>query len=197
MKRAGKRRYGGLWSEVENNFTSGQDHYPSDLTNTYNLLLNYRAAPAPGQRPPRCDRPNDGETSRVTFLQDGSIPGIDGETHTLSSVLPATRKGTMPAPTTKTKPLRVCRCYRWRLSTTATTLTRAHSLFESSTSNMRSVSLRQPDTISSRQPGYSSIADRRCPCSKTGTSCPTFGQAQGPCAYTQMVARNCPPRWAL
>jgi hypothetical protein len=66
MKRADKRRYGGLWSESENNFTRRQDHYPADLTNAYNLLLNYKAAPGPGQ----------------LFLQDGSlIPGTGGETH--------------------------------------------------------------------------------------------------------------------
>jgi hypothetical protein len=46
MKRADKRRYGGLWSDLENSFSRGQDHYPSDLTGAYNLLLNYKA-PAP------------------------------------------------------------------------------------------------------------------------------------------------------
>jgi hypothetical protein len=51
LKRADKRRYGGLWSELENNFTRGLDHYPPDLTNAYNLLLNYKAAPV--ARPPR------------------------------------------------------------------------------------------------------------------------------------------------
>jgi hypothetical protein len=82
MKRADKRHYGGLWSELENNFTRGQDHYPADLTNAYNLLLNYKAAPGPGQRPPRRDQTDDEETTGVSFLQDGSlIPGTDGETH--------------------------------------------------------------------------------------------------------------------
>jgi hypothetical protein len=82
MKRADKQRYGGLWSELENNFTRGQDHYPADLTNAYNLLLNYKAAPGPGQRPPRRDQTDDEETTGVSFLQDGSlIPGTDGETH--------------------------------------------------------------------------------------------------------------------
>ena len=82
MKRADKRRYGGLWSELENNFTRGQDHYPVDLTNAYNLLLNYKAAPGPGQRPPRRDRTDDEESTSVSFLQDGSlIPGTDGKTH--------------------------------------------------------------------------------------------------------------------
>jgi hypothetical protein len=82
MKRADKRRYGGLWSELENNFTRGQDHYPADLTNAYNLLLNYKAAPGPGQRPPRRDQTDDEETTGVSFLQDGSlIPGTGGKTH--------------------------------------------------------------------------------------------------------------------
>jgi hypothetical protein len=84
MKRADKQRYGGLWSELEDNFTRGQDHYyPADLTNTYNLLLNYKVAPGPGQRPPQHDQTDDEETTGVSFLQqDGSlIPGTDGETH--------------------------------------------------------------------------------------------------------------------
>jgi hypothetical protein len=54
LKRADRRRYGGLWSELENNFTRGQDQYPADLTNAYNMLLNYQ--PAPGTLPPRRDR---------------------------------------------------------------------------------------------------------------------------------------------
>jgi hypothetical protein len=45
LKQADKRRYGGLWTGLENNFTRGQDHYPPHLTNTYSLLLNYKAAP--------------------------------------------------------------------------------------------------------------------------------------------------------
>jgi hypothetical protein len=82
MKRADKRRYGGLWSKLENNFTRRQDHYPADLTNAYNLLLNYKAAPSPGQRPPQRDQTDDKETTGVSFLQDGSlIPGTGGETH--------------------------------------------------------------------------------------------------------------------
>jgi hypothetical protein len=45
-------------------------------------LLNYKAAPGPGQRPPRRDRTDDEETTGVSFLQDGSlIPGTSGETH--------------------------------------------------------------------------------------------------------------------
>jgi hypothetical protein len=43
LKRADKMRHGGLWIELENHFTRGQDHYPNDLTGAYNLLLNYKA----------------------------------------------------------------------------------------------------------------------------------------------------------
>jgi hypothetical protein len=32
LKRANQRLYGGLWSELENNYTRGQDQYPVDLT---------------------------------------------------------------------------------------------------------------------------------------------------------------------
>jgi hypothetical protein len=42
LKRAGRRRYGGLWIELKNQFTRGQDHYPNNLTGAYNLLLNYK-----------------------------------------------------------------------------------------------------------------------------------------------------------
>jgi hypothetical protein len=40
MRRADKGRYGALWSNLENNFTRGQDQYPADLTSAYNMLLN-------------------------------------------------------------------------------------------------------------------------------------------------------------
>jgi hypothetical protein len=44
LKRADKRRYGGLWTKLENSFSHGQDQYPSDLTSAYNLLLRYNQA---------------------------------------------------------------------------------------------------------------------------------------------------------
>ena len=79
LKRADQRRYGGLWSELENNYTRGQDQYPPDLTNAYNLLLNYR--PAPAQRQTRRNT-GEGEVSGMSFLQNGeAIPGINGITH--------------------------------------------------------------------------------------------------------------------
>jgi hypothetical protein len=43
FKRADRKRYSGLWSDLETQFTRGTDDYPSDLTGAYNLLLNYKA----------------------------------------------------------------------------------------------------------------------------------------------------------
>jgi hypothetical protein len=45
LKRADKKRYGGLWSDLENQFSRGLDHFPMDLTNAHNLLLNYKTLP--------------------------------------------------------------------------------------------------------------------------------------------------------
>jgi hypothetical protein len=42
LKRADRKRYGGLWSDLKNTYTRGQDHYPTDLRGAYNLLLNYK-----------------------------------------------------------------------------------------------------------------------------------------------------------
>ena len=46
LKWADKKKYGALWSELENNFTRGLDHYPTDLTAAFNLLLNYKPPPS-------------------------------------------------------------------------------------------------------------------------------------------------------
>jgi hypothetical protein len=82
MKRADKRRYGGLWSDLENSFSRGQDHYPSDLTGAYNLLLNYKAPAPPVLRRHEREQGND-EQDALSFLQEGesNIPGNEGVTH--------------------------------------------------------------------------------------------------------------------
>jgi len=41
LKRADRKAYGDLWTELENQHTRGDDQYPIDLTAAYNLLLNY------------------------------------------------------------------------------------------------------------------------------------------------------------
>ena len=41
LKRVYKPSYGGLWTDLENQYTRRTDQYPKDLTTTYNMLLNY------------------------------------------------------------------------------------------------------------------------------------------------------------
>jgi hypothetical protein len=81
LKRGDKKRYGGLWSKLENQYTRGTDDYPSDLTGSYNLLLNYK--PPPFQQYGQCeDRADEEEISGMTFLQNSApVPGTDGVTH--------------------------------------------------------------------------------------------------------------------
>jgi hypothetical protein len=81
MKRADKRPYGGLWSDLENSFSRGHDHYyPSDLTSAYNLLLNYKAPPVLHRHG---HKHGDDEQDTLSFLQDGesNIPWNDDVTH--------------------------------------------------------------------------------------------------------------------
>jgi hypothetical protein len=85
LKRADRKRYGGLWSELENLFTRGEDQYPTDLTGAYNLLLNYKAPlqQTYGRRDGHANREEE-EVSGITFLQNsGPIPGTDGAIHEL------------------------------------------------------------------------------------------------------------------
>jgi hypothetical protein len=80
LKRAGKRRYGGLRIELGNQFMRGQDHYPNDLTGAYSLLLNYKAPLFRQQG--RHKHNNADEVSGLSFLQNlAAIPGTDGFTH--------------------------------------------------------------------------------------------------------------------
>ena len=80
LKGADKKKYGSLWSELENNFTRGKDEYPSDLTGAYNVLLNYKT---PNTSQPLRNQENDGgEVTGVSLLQHGTVvAGTDGVTH--------------------------------------------------------------------------------------------------------------------
>jgi hypothetical protein len=42
LKQADKSRYRMLITELENHFTRGTDQYPTSVTETYNLLVNYK-----------------------------------------------------------------------------------------------------------------------------------------------------------
>ena len=81
LKRADRERYGGLWSKLENQFTRGLDHYPSDIVGAYNLLLNYKPPPRQQQRRQHNEETAD-DVSALTFLQNAPpTPGTDGVTH--------------------------------------------------------------------------------------------------------------------
>jgi hypothetical protein len=45
LQRADKARYQLLSTDLENQYTRGTDHYPSTLTEAYNLLVNYKRPP--------------------------------------------------------------------------------------------------------------------------------------------------------
>jgi hypothetical protein len=82
LKRADRKRYGGIWSELENSFTRGVDHFPHDLTAAHSLLLNYQPAPIQHRGRERPGHTPDEETTGLSFLQSGRpVPGNDGETH--------------------------------------------------------------------------------------------------------------------
>jgi hypothetical protein len=66
---------------VGNNYSRGQDHYPADLTNAYNLLINYQAPTQPRQGR-RAQPSTDIEISGVTFLQNAApVHGNNGVMH--------------------------------------------------------------------------------------------------------------------
>jgi hypothetical protein len=91
LKRADKIRYGLLITELENQFTRGTDQYPTNITETYNLLVNYKkpiAAREKNQtRTPREDNrrgnnndrnTNNTQTDELAFVQRATeTPPID------------------------------------------------------------------------------------------------------------------------
>ena len=82
LKRADRKRYGGLWNDLENSFTRGLDQYPEDLTGAYNLLLSYKAHPNFQVRKTNEVQVADESVTAMTFLQNGTVvPGTDGVTH--------------------------------------------------------------------------------------------------------------------
>ena len=82
LQRADRKKYGGLWSDLENQFTRGLDQYPHDLTSAYNMLLNYRAPPQQQQTGRRNPVVDVDEVSGLTFLQNAVVvPGTDGVSH--------------------------------------------------------------------------------------------------------------------
>ena len=86
LKRAHTGKYGGLWTDLENSFSRGVDHYPNDITGAYNLLLNYKRHQNQGAQKHQHKTqvaPDITEENAVAFVQTTSnhVPGIDGIVH--------------------------------------------------------------------------------------------------------------------
>ena len=91
LKRADRTRYGSLWTDLENQYTRGNDQYPDDLTEAYNMLVSYKADAKPARQNNNNRRGNGGsgpaptaaptDVAGMTFAQAGLIAGSDGITH--------------------------------------------------------------------------------------------------------------------
>ena len=89
LKRAHTGKYGGLWTDLENSFSRGLDHYPNDITGAYNLLINYKRQTDQGaqgaqKQHNKTSNPSDlKEENAVAFTQTvlKLVPGVDGITH--------------------------------------------------------------------------------------------------------------------
>ena len=75
LKRADKGRYGQLITDLENQFTRGTDQYPMSVTETFNLLVNYKKPTAVRERNNRRSHEGNGNAGsapaqeEVAFVQ--------------------------------------------------------------------------------------------------------------------------------
>jgi hypothetical protein len=95
LKRAHRGRFGTLWADLENQFSGGNDQYPTDLTAAYSLLLNFKPPKRDEpRRNPRSQEPAVEEEDGITFMQAGGvIAGADGVTHTHVTCFRCEHKG--------------------------------------------------------------------------------------------------------
>ena len=79
LKRANRKYYGSLQSDLENQYSRGNDQYPTDLTASCNLLVNYRQT----SYTPKVYRHGDKDIIGMAFLQNGksATPGTNGKVH--------------------------------------------------------------------------------------------------------------------
>jgi hypothetical protein len=101
LKRADQRRFGTLWTDLENQYTRGNDQYPTDLTAAYSLLVNYKTSQVTNQgryRPPHGNTEEAAATTQtelgMTFAQTTApIAGLDGVLHAHITCFECSRKG--------------------------------------------------------------------------------------------------------
>ena len=82
IRGADPTRYGTLIAELSNQFATGKDNYPNDITGAYSMLVTYRS---PSNHRPRGTQTHQtgatappADASAMTFAQQGSVGGIDG-----------------------------------------------------------------------------------------------------------------------
>jgi hypothetical protein len=95
LKCADRRCFGTLWADLENQFSRGNDQYPTNLTASYSLFVNFK--PPKRDKPrwnPRSQEPAVEEEDGMTFVQAGEvIAGADGVTHTHVTCFRCEHKG--------------------------------------------------------------------------------------------------------
>jgi hypothetical protein len=95
LKRADHRCFGTLWADLENQFSRGNNQYPTGLTAAYSLLVNFKPPKRDEpRRNPRSQEPAVEEEDGITFMQAGGvIAGADGVTHTHVTCFRCEHKG--------------------------------------------------------------------------------------------------------
>jgi hypothetical protein len=93
LRGADRKRFGGLWTDLENQHSRGLNQYPKDLTDAYALLLNYKtlksapAATTSSQSSSGTSTPVSSSTlsdhTGMSFAQSSIVetPGTDGTLH--------------------------------------------------------------------------------------------------------------------
>ena len=81
IRRADRGRYGALWLDLQNQYSRGHDQYPTDLTNAYELLLNF-LPPESNHLKNITNRPHHRSQPALQFMSAGTkVAGTDGTTH--------------------------------------------------------------------------------------------------------------------
>ena len=96
LKGADRRRFGSLWTDLENQFSRNNDQYPSDLTEAYSMLVSYKATrnqEHTRQLPSSVTTPVSDITG-ITFTQNGAtVAGSDNVTHAQITCFNCNNKG--------------------------------------------------------------------------------------------------------
>jgi hypothetical protein len=85
LKNADRARHGGLWTDLETQFTRGSDQHPTETVAACNLLMNYKALPRQLQTRQRQQQQDNAEStsgiSALAFLHSTPVAETDGVAH--------------------------------------------------------------------------------------------------------------------